>query len=167
MSSPYVTSENLIAVDIFVDISKPGYPRILNDQEIAALDQTKLPDHIKKETSHWRRPSWSIGTFIDSQAHIADAEGRQRWDITRYTIARIRALLVDWSLKSADQSLALDRQVRPDLPGVAVLTDAAMQVLGRVDDVIVGAFYARAMLAIYPVLEPPVAQKVEEPAQGN
>jgi len=40
--------------------------------------------------------------------------------------------------------------VRPDMPGVSVLSDAAIRVLGAVDTSIVEAFYAGAMSQIYP-----------------
>jgi len=150
MSSPYVTSDSLITVDIFIDIAKPGFPRVLADHEVAKLDKDKLPDNIKKETSHWRRPSWSLSTMITANSYVEDREGRQRFDMTKFAISRIRALLVDWSLKDGDPALALEKHVRPDMPGVSVLSDAAIRVLGAVDTSIVEAFYAGAMSQIYP-----------------
>ncbi len=150
MSSPYLTSKKLIPITIFIDVSREGEPFVLSDAEAAKLDKDKLPHHIKKETSQWRRPSWSLSTLITVNSYVEDEQGRQRFDITRFAKARMRCLLVDWSLKDGDPALALEATEPPEAPGIKLLTDSALKVMGGVDTAVVEGFYSRAMMKIFP-----------------
>ncbi len=161
MSSPYVPSSDLVPVTIYINISKPGEPSVLADVEVENLDKENLPEHVKVETSHWRRPNWAVATHITANSYKEDKEGRTHFDITRLALARIRCLLVDWTLKDGDPELALEKVESSEVPGMEVLSDTGIRTVGRVDQMVVDAFYIKAMESIYPnALDS--AQQVEE-----
>lgn len=149
MSSPYVPSADLVPVTIYIDISRPGQPVVLADVEVEKLDKDKLPDHIKAETSHWRRPNWAVATHITSNSYAEDKGGKTRFDMTRQMLARIRCLLVDWTLKDSDSGLTLEKVQSPEMLGIEMLSDTGIHTVGTVDQMIVSAFYKQAVNALY------------------
>lgn len=167
MSSPYVPSSVLVPITIFIDLSTVTHPVVLSDVESEGLDKDKLPDHIKAETAQWRRPNWSVATHITANSYVEDKEGRTRFDVTRLALARIRCLLVDWTLKDKDPALVLEKVKPPEMPGMEVLSDSGIRTVGTVDQMIVDAFYTRAMDALYPTAMTIAQRATEGDNKGN
>ncbi len=158
--NPYVVSDKLVDVDIYIDITDPSAPRVLSDEEEKKLEPDKLPEHIKKETSHWRRPNWTLSTLISSNAYTEDEQGRQRFNLTRFAVSRMRCLLLDWSLKTS--GLVLERVVPPELPEYKMLSDKTIRMLGTIHSNIIDSFYAKAMAILYPEVSPALGEESGE-----
>jgi len=169
MGSPYVVRDTLVPVSIFIDMADPEAPRVLAKAEEAKLEQANLPANIKKETSHWRRPNWCLATLINSNSYVETPKGGQRFDMTKFTSARIRCLMVDWSLKEADPTLALEKVSPGEVPSIQLLSDKTMAMIGSIQDEIMNGFYRKAMAALYPSAEDEEeeGEKAKEAAPKN
>jgi hypothetical protein len=159
MARNYKTGAVSSEVDIFIDVSKDQI-RVLSDKEELVLNKKKLPENIVRETSVWKKPSWSMHNAILSNSFIDTADGRVRFDIAKHINARIKWLLSDWSLKDADPSLKINLTGAMDGTSNTVLTENSMKVIADVDRDIITGFYTKAMAIFYP-------EEKEEAAPGG
>ena len=159
MGSPYQVQDALVPITIYVDLSDPSSPRVLSEAEETKLDKEKLPNAIKAETAHWRRPNWTLSTLISSNSYTETFDGHQKFDLTRFAMSRVRCLLVDWSLKDGNPELTLEKISPPEMPMINMLSDKSMRLLGTIHAPIIDAFYVRAMKKLYPEKEEPLINK--------
>ncbi len=153
----YATPNETIKVDIYIDVSK-DFPRVLSDEEEAKLPQNDtLPENVVKETSSWAIPTYGIHQWIDTQSFVrksADPQAGQEFSVAHYQSARIRALLVDWSLDGGGKP-AFTRVPAGDMKDlvIQILSQESILKVAQCNPAIVSRFYVKAMSKLYPTEE--------------
>lgn len=150
MSNPFMVKDSLVSVKIYADISDEEAPRILTDPEVSKLDPAHLPEHILAIESQWKRPNWTMATLISSNSYVDLPDGRQRFDVTKWQMARIRCLLVDWTFKDKYPEMALVHVNPPEAPSIQMLSNESMAMLGKIHPSVLEFIYNLAMNKIYP-----------------
>lgn len=122
------------------------------------VDHAKLPENIVVEWSKWAEPTWGIHAWIDEQSwskKSVDPRAGREFDIMRYMRARVRALLVDWSLSESDPEMKLTRATESLSDGTPVqfLHMTSLLAVARCNPDIVNVFYSKAMSKLYPTEE--------------
>jgi len=165
----FVVPNVTVEVVAYVDVSKPDAVRVLSETEEKKLptkddvkdgviDHTKLPETTLVEWSKWVKPSWGIHAWIEEQSwsrKSADPRLGKEFDLVRYTRARVRALMVDWSLSTDDKSKALVRvpEHASDGTPVQILSTPSMTLLSDCMPALMNVFYNKAMDVLYPTEE--------------
>jgi len=116
-----------VLVEIYVDTSVVP-PKVLSDEDVAALNVESLPEHIIKETSTWRRVPWSVSNFIDSECtKIIEIPGKDivqvKRDPYKRRILELQLLLLAWSL----EDIPVSHVPMPQIPGTLQLSPQTMK----------------------------------------
>jgi len=155
--SKYFTQPNeTVEVKILID-TRGKQLKVVSEEEDAKLRAAgDLPEGVVEESSTWAVPNWGIGQWIDNKSFGRvnnNPNSPLEFKPTSYVIARIQALLVDWSLGDAPEGksnlVRVPASETKEMP-VLILNPESMMKISTCNQEIVSAFYTKGMALLYP-----------------
>lgn len=164
-----------VTLNIYLDTTNSEKPVVLMPEEEAVLDLKNLPENITVISSTWKRPNWMLQQVIELNAYIdklVNGRVQRFFDMNALAQARIKVLLLDWSMTEHDVSWALEFEPCADAMDLKVLSMKCMRKIGEIDPpTILATMYAKMYAEFYsegsPAVQNFLKEKLEKEAQSK
>jgi hypothetical protein len=160
-------TEEDVVVFAYIDATDESNLKVVssiddNDKYDAIEDEDKLPEHIVRVRSTWRKPTFGLSQLIEMNQYIDKVNPQTMriervFDYNALIIARIRVLLKGWNLnelvadekKAAKYKLAFEKAME-NSQYVVLSADSMSRVLNVYPPELVTNLYNKMLIKIFP-----------------